>query len=187
VGRGTLRSILGSYLEANPGEIDFSYSEQGKPALSGRWQNSGIHFNLAHSHDLAAIAVTRVDPIGIDIEHIRSIRDADDLVARFFSRSERELFEKLPTDEKPGAFFRLWTRKEALLKATGEGITRSLNLVEVTFQSGEPARVVAVDGDARKAASWTLKEFLPEAGYAGAVAIQATNVHIRNGKWESPR
>jgi 4'-phosphopantetheinyl transferase len=121
--RGFLRSLLAIYLECAPDELQFEYDQNGKPALTGTFAASGLAFNLAHSQDLALIAVTRLGPIGVDVEQIRPMADADELVERFFSPRENALFRTLPDDQKNAAFFKLWTRKEAWLKATGEGIS----------------------------------------------------------------
>jgi 4'-phosphopantetheinyl transferase len=152
--------------------LRFNYLENGKPRLSDEFAVAEIHFNLAHTGDLALIALTRVGPVGVDVERVRPMENADDLVARFFSPREDKLFQTVAADEKPAAFFNLWTRKEALLKATGEGITRSLSLVEVSFLPGEPARLLAISGDEQRAAKWVLRDFAPANGFTGAVAIE---------------
>lgn len=179
VGRGVLREILGRYLQANPAALRFEYLTNGKPALSPELSRGRIHFNLSHSEDLALVAVTCVGMVGVDVEWVRAIDDADGLVARFFSPRENELFQKVPSSEKPAAFFNLWTRKEALLKATGEGITRSLSLVEVSFLPGELAALLAVSGDTVKAAQWSLLDLQPAQGFVGAVAIEARDVTVK--------
>jgi len=181
-GRGALRAIVARYLKTSAEELRFAYSENGKPALVG--EAAGIHFNLAHTEDLALVAVTRIGLIGVDVEAVRPMKNVDELVARFFSARENALFQKVPEAEKPEAFFNLWTRKEALLKATGEGITRSLSLVEVSFLPGEPARLLAISGDEKKAAEWTLRDFSPVAGFVGAIAIQMPDVRLSSWKWE---
>jgi 4'-phosphopantetheinyl transferase len=183
-GRGLLREILGRYLQISPGKLDFNYSENGKPAFAPGFPSAGIHFNLAHSDDLALIAITRIGPVGVDVECVRPIKNVDELVARFFSPRENKAFQNLPADAKPTAFFNLWTRKEALLKATGEGITRSLSLVEVSFLPGDPARLLAVSGDPAEASEWTLHDLSPATGFTGAVAIQAQDTSISCGRWE---
>ena len=170
-GRGALRAILGQYLSVGPAGLRFAYSANGKPDFAEDFAGSGIHFNLAHTADLAMIAITRIGEIGVDVEGVRPVKNVDELVGRFFSPRESELFQKVPDEQKPVAFFNLWTRKEALLKATGEGITRSLSLVEVSFLPGEPARLLAISGDAVKAAQWRLRELSPAAGFTGAIAI----------------
>ena len=182
-GRGALRKILGQYLRAEPAELRFVHLENGKPVLAGDFASAGIYFNLSHTEDLALIAVTRIGMVGVDVERVRPIREMDALVARFFSPRENEAFQKVATEVKPAAFFNLWTRKEALLKATGEGITRSLSLVEVSFLPGEPARLLAVSGDAEKAAAWSLRELTPAKGFTGAIAIEARKIEVRCGEW----
>ena len=178
-GRGSLRAILGRYLRVEPAVVDFIYSPQGKPSLAPEFSSARIHFSLAHSEDLALVAATRAGPVGVDVERIRPLKDAADLVSRFFSARESELFQKLAADRKPEAFFNLWTRKEALLKATGEGLAGGLNRVEVTFLESQPPSVLAISGDFATAARWKLSGFSPAAGFVGAVAIQADNVRLR--------
>ena len=191
-GRGALRAILAHYLQTDAGALRFDYLENGKPMFAEQFAHDGIHFNLSHTGDLALVAVTRIGLLGVDVEWVRPIKNVDELVARFFSERENELFQKVPAEQKPAAFFNLWTRKEALLKATGEGITRSLNLVEVSFLPGEPARFLAISGDAKAAEQWTLRDFTPAKEYAGAVAVQqgtsnaerAAQIEIKAWKWE---
>jgi 4'-phosphopantetheinyl transferase len=182
-GRGLLRATLGKYLQMQPSKLDFLYSERGKPGLSAALAGADLKFNLAHTGDLALVAVTRVAPVGVDVERIRKIKDVEDLVERFFSPRETRVFKKLSDAEKPPAFFNLWTRKEALLKATGEGIGQALSTVEVSFLPGEPARLVNIAGGAEHAAQWSLHEFSPAKGYVGATAIQARDIVVRNWKW----
>jgi 4'-phosphopantetheinyl transferase len=175
-GRGALREILGRYLQRKPATLRFIYSERGKPALDGP---SDLHFNLAHSDNLALIAVTRAAPVGIDVERVRLVKDAADLVARFFSTRENEVFQSLAEDRKAAAFFNLWTRKEALLKATGEGIAGGLNQVEVSLLPGEPAKLLAIGGDTKKAEEWTLETFNPAEGFVGALAMPRRGVQLQ--------
>ena len=178
-GRARLRQTLARYLPADPGRLEFAYSPAGKPGLGGEFKNTGIHFNTAHSEDLVAFAVTRIGPVGIDVEQIRRVKDMDDLVARFFSRRENEDFRKLAPAVKPVAFFNLWTRKEALLKATGTGIAGGLNQVEVSFRPDEPPRLIALAGQPGKAGQWTLQHVSPAPGFAGAVAVQGSCSRFR--------
>lgn len=178
-GHGLLRTILGRYLQTSPSKLNFIYSPEGKPVLEQKFEGAKLHFNLADTEDLMLFAVTHVGPVGVDIEHIRPVEEMDNLVARFFSQRENELFQKVPPGGKLTAFFNLWTRKEALLKATGEGITCSLNLVEVSFLPDEPARVLAISGDSEKAASWSLHALSPAPGFVGCVAVQARNTNLR--------
>ncbi|MSU58568.1 MAG: 4'-phosphopantetheinyl transferase superfamily protein [Pedosphaera sp.] len=178
VGRGRLRAVLGGYLARAPADLEFGYTARGKPTL----KDEGIHFNLAHSDDLALLAVTRVAPVGVDLERIRRMPDAVAIAKRFFARREVAALADLPAAAQDEGFFNLWTRKEAWLKATGDGITASLAKVEFTFRPGERARVVAIDGDAGAAAGWSLFTLQPAAGFVGALAIHATEVEVTQRK-----
>ncbi|MGN6642334.1 MAG: 4'-phosphopantetheinyl transferase family protein [Verrucomicrobiota bacterium] len=177
-GRGWLRAALGHYLQTSPAELNFHYSVHGKPELTPNSAGGPLHFNLAHSGDVALLGVTRIGPVGVDVEAIREVKDVADLVARFFSERENHLFQQLAMEQRPAAFFNLWTRKEALLKATGEGIVGGLNRVEVSFLADEPARLLALAGDVEQAARWTLTAFSPALGFVGALAIEAQDVRV---------
>jgi len=181
-GRGILRTLLATYLECAPDKLNFSYGPNGKPALADELSQSGLFFNLAHSDDLALIAVTRLGPIGVDVERIRPMPDSDELVERFFSVRESALFQKLPDEQKNLAFFNLWTRKEAWLKATGEGIGDLLNQVEVTFLPGEPAQFLSLPQNSGLTNDWTLRRLEPASSFVGAVAsrnLQFSISHFR--------
>jgi 4'-phosphopantetheinyl transferase len=182
-GRGFLRAVLGHYLRTEPGTLEFSYGAQGKPALAGVHARNGLHFNLAHSEDLVLLAVTHANSVGVDVERVRTLRDPEELVARFFSPRESAAFRKVSPDRKPAAFFNLWTRKESWLKATGEGIGGSLHLVEVSFLPGEPARFLNLPVPVTEKKSWALYDLRPAHGFVGALAIAATDVRLQCWRW----
>jgi 4'-phosphopantetheinyl transferase len=183
--RGILRSLLATYLDCAPDELQFEYGPNGKPALSGQFARSGLSFNLAHSEDLALIAMSHLGPLGVDLEHIRPISDTDKLVERFFSSRENALFGALPDEQKNTAFFNLWTRKEAWLKATGEGIAHSLNRVEVTFLPDEPAQFLALPEKPGLKSDWVLQELTPATGFVGAVALPNVQFSILNSQFSN--
>lgn len=176
VGRGLLRTILGRYLGLEPNRLRFCYSVYGKPALDPKgFQNpSGLasYFNLAHSHGLALYAVTCAQEIGVDLEHIRPIAEADQIAGQFFSARERAVFHALPTSQKQKGFFDCWTRKEAYLKANGCGLDWPLDKVEVSLAPGEQARLLSVTGDPQKASRWFIQALTPAPGYVAAVAVE---------------
>jgi len=183
VARGTLRIILGHHLGARPEALAFSAGPHGKPGLAGDHSHSGLEFNLSHSDDLALVALSNRSPVGIDVEKVRSLDDFDDLVSRFFSRRETALFLALPDLEKPAAFFNLWTRKEAWLKATGEGIGRFLHLVEVSFLPGEPAKLLSIPRHLRSGGGWKLAALEPWRGYAAALAVRSVELRMKFEVW----
>lgn len=183
VGRGLLRLILSRYLNAQPEEVDFTCGSHGKPELCASFAANELRFNLAHSEDLVIVAVTRLGAVGVDLERIAPLKDMDDLVARFFSARENERFQKLPPDQKSPAFFNLWTRKEAWLKATGEGIAHSLNLVEVSFLPGEPARLLSMPEHLSQGARWSLYELTPASNFAAALAVAGEGINLQCWHW----
>jgi 4'-phosphopantetheinyl transferase len=184
VGRGLLRLILSRYLAAKPQELEFAYGPQGKPELAGSLAANGLRFNLAHSEDLAIVAVTRLGAIGVDLERIAPLEEVDELVARFFSIRENTRFQQLAAEQKAPAFFNLWTRKEAWLKATGEGIAHSLNLVEVSFLPGEPAQLLNIPEPLRQGLRWSLHDLAPASQFAAALAVAGEGVNLRCWRWE---
>ncbi len=180
--RATLRRLLGKFLSLDPGALLFSYTSRGKPELAGPLAGK-LHFNVSHSGSLALIAVTRLCPVGVDVEHVRPRRYDMDVARRFFTAHESAALETLPEAERPAAFFNLWTRKEAWLKATGVGITESLNRVELSFLPGEPARILSVADDPEEAGKWTLAGLNPAAGFIGALAIRARGLNVLCRHW----
>ncbi|MDB6020646.1 MAG: phosphopantetheine--protein transferase [Pedosphaera sp.] len=182
-GRGLLRSILGPYLRQEPGQIKFDYAERGKPSLACQTEKEGLHFNLAHSEDLAVFAVCKVCPVGVDVERLRPMKDAEDIAERFFSARETAQLKSLPAEQKQAGFFNLWTRKEAWLKATGEGICEMLGEVEVSMLPGEPARLLSIFKDVRAAAKWTMHDFNPAAGFKAALAVPCPGLQIQCRSW----
>jgi 4'-phosphopantetheinyl transferase len=169
VSRGGLRTILGCYLNIQPDRVEFEYSSRGKPKLAGAAQ---LQFNVSHSQDLALYGFSCDRAIGVDLEYLRVIDDAQKIAQRFFSTQESAVIDSLPEDERNAAFFRGWTAKEAYLKATGDGLAGSLETVEVSLVPGEPVRLLALAGDSQAASRWHLHSFIPAVDYIATVAIE---------------
>lgn len=167
VGRGRLRSLLAKYLQVAPEEIEFRYSAKGKPMLAN--VDRGLHFNLSHSGGLALYAIAS-QPVGIDLEQIRDLSDAEQLAKRFFTPAEAEAIATLPMAQKQAAFLNGWTRKEAYLKATGDGLA-GLDEVEVSLIPGMPAKLLRIQGNSELASRWFIGELHPHPDYVAAVAI----------------
>jgi 4'-phosphopantetheinyl transferase len=183
-GRGFMRTLLSHYLQTEPATLEFVYNCYGKPSLSGAFAQSELNFNLAHSESVALFAIARAGAIGVDVERIRPLTEADKLVTQYCSAREITVFQKLPPDQKPVAFFNLWTRKEAWLKATGKGIGHLLNMVEVSFVPGESARFLSLPGEPQTKASWILHELAPRSGFIAALAIAAQELPLRCYCWD---
>ncbi len=177
VARAALRLILAGCLGTKPALLQFNYSSAGKPSLAPG-QGRPLAFNLSHSHELALVAVTDGREVGVDVEHARELPELADIARRFFSPREAARLLALPVAEQPAAFFRCWTRKEAYLKARGDGIVAGLDRFDVSFLPGEPPALLRTLDDPAEAARWTLLDLSPAAGYAAAVAVTGLNPRI---------
>ncbi|MCE9534366.1 MAG: 4'-phosphopantetheinyl transferase superfamily protein [Planctomycetes bacterium] len=167
--RASLRQILGSYLEIDPRAVRIQTEPGGKPVLDPS-HAGGVQFNLSHSRALAVYSVTRLGRTGIDVEYQKEIADMDSLVGRFFGKHDADLYQTLAASEKLPAFFRAWTRKEAVLKAIGRGV-QSLDQCEVTFLPGEPEAVLRMGDDHDVKEKWLLRSWQPESQFVAAVAV----------------
>jgi len=179
VGRGMLRNILSLYVKIEPKLLRFAYGAYGKPRLMGNSAGDGIRFNLAHSQGFAIYGFARGREIGVDLEHIHQIPELEDIAARFFSARENAVLRALPKSEKQAAFFNCWTRKEAYIKAIGDGLAHPLDKFDVSLTSDEPARLLRVEGDAQEAARWSLESLEPAPGYVAAVVASGHDWKIR--------
>lgn len=186
VGRGCLRELLGGYLGRAPDSLRFAYGEKGKPVLTGSAPaaSAGLDFNLSNSHELALAAVAVGTALGVDLEHLRPMPDALEIAERFFSPAERRILAAVPAARRDEAFFNCWTRKEAYLKAVGDGLTAPLDRFDVTLEPGEPARFLAIEGDPGAAKRWSLFHLWPAPAYLGALAIPARGPwRLRAWRW----
>ena len=171
VGRGRLRQLLGARLGVRPESVELVYGARGKPALANSGRNS-LRFNLSHRDDLAVYALSWGCDVGIDVEAIRPLPDADAVAARFFSRPEHAAYRALDPRDRPLGFFQCWTRKEAFIKALGEGLSHPLDSFDVSLAPGAPAELLRVDpvrGDDR---GWRLASFFPAPGFVAAVVAE---------------
>ena len=176
VTRARTRMILGAYLQSDPCELRFKYSAREKPSLASA--SADIRFNVAHSGDEAVVAVASGREIGVDIEQIRTNIECEQLAERFFSTGERRFLRDLPEDKKLHAFFRLWTCKEAFLKAHGTGLSRPLSSFDVRLAE-EPGILLQIRGNAAEENRWSLVEFESSSGYPAAAAVEGTLNAVR--------
>jgi 4'-phosphopantetheinyl transferase len=184
VRHGILRKILGNYLGVEPGQFQFDYGKNEKPALADIFGMGKIQFNMSHSEGLALYAFTRDREIGVDIECIRDISEMGQIAERFFSRGENAVLQALPKGKKREAFFNCWTRKEAFIKATGDGLSYPLDGFDVSLVPGEPARLLRIEGDSTAASRWSIQDLKPAFGFAAAFAIKGRIGQVCCWKWE---
>jgi 4'-phosphopantetheinyl transferase len=178
--RAALRSILGGLLRQPPDSLRFRAAVRGKPELDR--DSSGenhadklpaLCFNVSHSSELALIGVCRGYELGVDLERVRTIHEADRIVESFFSRAEHAEFATISDDLKPLAFFRGWTRKEAILKGLGIGLAGLSARYETGFGTSDLAPHFAPATPVALVDEWRLWEACPRADFVATVAVRA--------------
>jgi 4'-phosphopantetheinyl transferase len=173
VARAWLRRLLAARLRVCPESIELGYGEYGKPLLAHRCAEPDLRFNVSHADNVAVYAFARRREIGVDVERIRLVHDADAIAARFFSCHENEAYLALDPRDKPLGFFNCWTRKEAFVKALGEGLYYPLDSFDVSLVPGEPARVLRLESASGDPCDWRIESFSPAPGFVAAVVIES--------------
>jgi 4'-phosphopantetheinyl transferase len=171
-GRALLRIILAGYLETDANSLCFSYSLKEKPSLGPPHADSNVMFNITHSGGVALLAFTRGREIGVDVEQVRSDFELEAIARRFFSKHEQSQLAAVPAEEKPAAFFRCWTRKEAYIKATGDGLSLPLSQFDVSLEVGEQNALLATRPDAAEVSRWLLRDVPGGPGYTAALCVR---------------
>ena len=182
-GRGLLRNILSRYLDKEPNQLRFCYNAYGKPSLTEETSAEGLCFNLSHSHDMALYALTRGREIGVDIEYFRPNVETEKLAERFFSPREAAVLRALPEHLRKEGFFNCWTRKEAYIKAEGQGMSIPLSTFDVSLTPGEPAALLRTENHLQEASRWSLQALHPEPSYAAALAVKGHDWELKCWQW----
>lgn len=183
VAHAFLRILLSRYLKTTPDQLHFLSNAYGKPQLDLPSHEHTLHFNLSHSYHLALYAFTYVGQIGIDVEYMRPDIEYEQLAMHYFSPAESVMLRGLPPEAKQQAFYNCWTRKEAYIKARGEGLSLPLDQFDVSFKPGEPAALLSSREGPQEIARWELQVLTPAPGYAGALAVEGHGWHLRC--WQS--
>lgn len=169
VGRGLLRELLGAYLAIAPEAVEFVYGANDKPMLA----TGGLWFNLSHSGPVALYAFTKQAEVGIDIELDDKDFARERIAERFFSPAEVAVLRAQPLEQQPTAFLTCWTRKEAFIKARGDGLSLPLDSFDVTLGVGSPAALTRTAWSWREPGHWLLRDVSdPRRGYVAAIAIR---------------
>ena len=184
VARACLRALLARACGLPARDIRFHYGPHGKPALDLPGAEDATHFNVSHSGDLALIGLTRDAPLGIDVEMVRPLPDLLALATRYFSPGEASAIREASPGQRELTFFLCWTRKEAFVKATGDGLALRLDRYRVACRPGEPARILDIDGSSAAAAEWTVYDLAPRPGYVGAVVMRGAPRRVSLNRFE---
>ena len=176
--RGILRNLLAAYVGVDAAGLQFSYAEKGKPFLDNA-AGCTISFNLAHSHGRAVYAFSSAREVGIDIEFIREDLAADKIAERFFSACEVGVLRSVPMELRTQAFFNCWTRKEAYIKARGEGLSMPLDEFDVSLAPGERAVLLRNHKDEGEALRWSMQSVPVAAGYVAALVVEGKGCKLK--------
>lgn len=180
IAHGALREMLADYTGQSPHDVSFGRTAAGKPFLIDDRGERTLRFNLSHSADWAVAGVALSTEVGVDIERVNPGIEIDAVVERFFSHSESEALRAVPTDRRVAAFFTAWTRKEAYVKARGEGILDRLGSFSVSIDPDRPASLLT---DATDGAGWSIYDLDIAPGYAAAMAAEGTTHRIQVMRW----
>ena len=184
VHRGILRFLLSRYAGISPEKIVFGCTPFGKPFLEIMGEEfDGIAFNLSHSEARALYAFGANMRLGVDLEHMRRDVNFGSLVRRFFAPAERGAFFSLDQDQWADAFFAVWTRKEAVLKAEGVGLSMGLDRFELPVKPGIPGQEIRVDSRDGPGKQWSVYDLAVAPGFRGALAVDRPVRQIRRQTW----
>jgi 4'-phosphopantetheinyl transferase len=174
ISRGTLRLVLGSYLDANPRDLRFQVGDHGKPSLMSH--SAEISFNVSRSADLALIAVSRKRELGVDVEYMRGFESQTSVAEQLFAPSEAQAIRSMPPASREAAFYACWSRKEAYVKARGAGLSFELDRFEVSVGPDEAPALLRVRDEPSEPARWRMVDLRPAPGCMAALVAE-------NGDW----
>ncbi len=178
--RGALRELLGRYLNRFPVEVEFDYNSKGKPFLRAESNKRSVQFNVSHSHGVALLAFSPGRNLGIDVEFVRTEFPIDEIAERYFSPQEVRELRALPLSMRAKGFYLCWTRKEAYIKARGEGLHIPLESFNVSLTPGQPERLES--SDSRR---WSMQSLYPYPHFVGALVAEGQDVWLRRWSWKS--
>jgi 4'-phosphopantetheinyl transferase len=176
-GRGILRDILGAYLGVEPEGLVFGYNEHGKPAL--RFGN--LNFNVSHSGQLALYAISIEREVGVDVEIVRPLDDLEGISRGNFSAYENKVLQSVSEEQRLQGFFNCWTRKEAFIKAVGDGLAYPLEQFDVTLRPGDRAALLRIHENEQP--DWSIFDVTPIKGYVAAIAAPGKGWQPVCGWW----
>ncbi|HEY9879673.1 MAG TPA: 4'-phosphopantetheinyl transferase superfamily protein [Leptolyngbyaceae cyanobacterium] len=175
--RGGLRQLLARYMEQDPASLTFEYEAKGKPHLCVDGQRSSLQFNLSHSGDWVVYGVSCDRALGIDVEQVRPLRNLNNLAEHCLTPAECQDFSQVPAAQAQSKFFEYWTSKEAYLKATGQGLTHAMSNVQTDLVA---AQILLEPHDPNFGPTWHLYRWIPDVGYAAALAYSGTPCKLQH-------
>ena len=189
IGRAVSKILIAHGLGVTAADITFEFGARGKPYLASDPCKSSLKFNISHSGDYVVVALAYGRELGVDVERMRTDFDPDGIAERFFSKRERLNLAALPASAKHDAFFACWTRKEAYVKARGDGLNLPLEEFDVAFLPGQEARLLETRHDPAESCRWTLRNLDVGELHKAAIAVEGSCVRLNCWEWigELPR
>lgn len=178
IAHGALREILSYYLGIKPNEIIFESTSFGKPIITDNQNNDNINFSLSHSDELVLYAVILNRQIGIDVERIRNTIDVLQIANKFFSSNEIAILNRAKKENLYKIFFQFWTRKEAIVKGLGKGLSFPLEQIDVSLINGKFLSPVKLFGEYKENLKWYVQDLFPEQDYVAAIAAEDNDYKI---------
>jgi 4'-phosphopantetheinyl transferase len=185
--RATLRLLLANYCGLPADELRFSCNDWGKPAIANPSISPYPHFNYSHAGSMALLAISTAGPVGVDMERLEPLSEMDTITRRYFSTSEQVAIASYPKSQRILSFYRVWTRKEAYVKALGIGLSGNLAGFDVSPAPTGNGLLLAVNGNAQAANEWMLADIQIGGDYVAAVAVRARHLPISRYKVLSQR
>ncbi len=184
VAHAAMRDILAKYLGGSAASLDLVQALHQKPLIRPKANQPELHFSLSHSHEVAMLAVSQTWVVGVDIEHIRPIADVTQLAKRFFATSEYELLQQSSKAQQLALFFKIWTAKEAFLKANGLGISNYLKQFSITLNHEQEP--IGIEQAKISTEAWTLHRLVTILGYESTLAVKSSSEHtLRYFNWNN--
>jgi 4'-phosphopantetheinyl transferase len=177
--RGRLRQIIAGILDSDPRDFKFEYTSHGKPFLARNWQGHELVFNVSHSYKMAIIGVALDRQLGVDIEKIQEGKDHMGMANRFFSKREQTELSATPDADRTRAFYSCWTRKEAFVKAVGDGITYGLDTFAVSVRPDDERPSLDIHGNSTNEEPWSVFNIPMNDNYMASLAVSGAAVSIR--------
>jgi 4'-phosphopantetheinyl transferase len=181
--RGILRRCLGAFLETAADRVHFRYTDDGKPSLSVEFSSARLRFNISHSGSKVLLAFSIGRELGVDLEEVRPNFATEEIAQRYFSALEVETLRSLPKSVQAEAFFNCWTRKEAYIKAIGEGLSCPLDTFDVTLAPEEPARLLVTRVPGLPASRWAMQSLDAGRSYKAALVVEGHKWGLKCWRW----
>lgn len=186
VSHAILRLILGAYLEQSPRLIRFSTNAFGKPFVEATTNGGQIEFSLSHSGDMAAIGIVRGHPVGVDVELVRNDVNIEELAPTIFAARELASFRTFEGEARGEAFFNGWTRKEAYIKARGEGLSYPLQEFNVSIDPSRTFQVADQNAQGATHTGWATRTTHRARVYPAAMIVLGEGMMVRYFGWRKP-